>query len=321
MSEFLKNYYNSVVPHNATIQKALSQMHGARCLVTGANGIIGYALSRVLDGYAGADLYLAVRNPQFTGREVLSDQVKFVDYVSLAEQRFDYVFHCATHSPPSTFLAEWQSTIRLNTCLLLDLLAATDKKFVFASSAEVYSGLLREATEADGGVTSPQHTRGIYIESKRVGEAACVRSGLGSASRIAYAVGPYPGEKDSRVFFEVIRRGRANKSVSLLGGHQSIRQYQYTGACALRMLVSGVLGCEPVYNNAGQMIETLETIAKAIAATLHVPYLAAHKSTDLVGAPGDARFSMRRFHAEFPEMADIDPSFDQFIEWVVGDCL
>ena len=320
MSQLLDGYYDTVVPNNATIQKALAQVSDARCLVTGANGIIGYALSRLLDTYVKADIFLAVRNQHYTGREMLSTQVTHIDYASLAEQRFDYVFHCATSSPPSKFLADWQSTIRLNTDMLLDLLAATNEKLVFASSCEIYSGLSKEVTEEDGGATSPQHTRGIYIESKRVGEAACVRSGIGSASRILHTAGPYPRMDDSRVLFEIIRKGRANKEVSLVGGHHSARQYQYTGACALRMLVSGILGCEPLYNNAGTDIKTLETIAKTIAAKLDVPYRATPACAGIVGAPDSMNVSMRRFYSEFPEMENIDPSFDQLVELIIEDC-
>ncbi|MEO5339401.1 MAG: NAD-dependent epimerase/dehydratase family protein [Magnetococcus sp. MYC-9] len=321
MSQLMKAYYDAVVPGNATLQRALAQLAGSRCLITGANGIIGYALSRLLDGYATTDLHLAVRNPHFTGREMLSERVTCIDYASLSGERFDHIFHFACHSAPRTFLAEWQATVRLNTSLLLDLLEATNHKLVFASSVEIYAGLPREATEEDwGGTTAPQHPRGIYIESKRVGEALCKQSGLGSASRIAYAAGPYPGPTDSRVLFELIRKGRARQAVSLLDGHHSIRQYQYTGACALRALVAGLLGREPVYNNAGPIVETLESIAQTIAAKLGVPYLATPAGPGVVGAPKNTSYSMDRFHGEFPEMQGIDPSFDQFIDWVVRDC-
>jgi dTDP-glucose 4,6-dehydratase/UDP-glucuronate decarboxylase len=234
--------------------------------------------------------------------------------------RYDYVFHCATYSQPAKFLADWASTIRLSTNTLLDLLALTDQKLIFTSSTEIYSGLNKEATENDNGATVPQHTRGIYIESKRVAEAACARSGIGMASRIALAAGPYPGKDDSRVMFELIRRARANKVMTLLGGHQNIRQYQYTGACALRMLVSGILGKEMVYNNAGPHIDTLENFAKKIANQMGIPYQVNEGAASLVGAPDSVRISMNRFHMEFPDMKNMDPTFDNFIKWVIEDC-
>ena len=319
MSQYLRDYYRDTVQDNATIQKALSKLTGARCLVTGANGIVGYALSRLLDAHASADIVLATRSPQYKGREMLCEKVKHVDYLSLAGERFDFIFHCATYSQPSKFLADWEATIRLSTGTLLDLLGSTEIKLIFASSTEIYSGLAREATETDNGTTSPQHARGAYIESKRVAEAACARSTIGSASRIAPAAGPYAGKDDTRVIFELIRSGKVNNLVSLTGGHQSVRQYQYTGSCALRMLVSGVLGKELVYNNAGPYVDTLENFARAIAANLHVPYRTSEGGSSIAGAPNSIRVSMDRFHTEFPEMKEIDPSFNNFIRWLIED--
>jgi UDP-glucuronate decarboxylase len=319
MSLNLRDYFRNAVENNLTIQKALSPLAGSRCLITGANGIIGYALSRLIDAHASADLFLASRRFQYVGQEMLSEKVKHVDYSLLQGERFDYIFHCATYSQPSKFLSDWDPTIRLSTVTLLDLLASTDVRLIFASSTEVYSGLSNVSTETENGTTTPQHLRGVYIESKRVAEAACARSAIASASRIAPTAGPYAGKDDTRVIFELIRRGRANRSVTLYGGHKNVRQYQYTGSCALRMIVSGILGKESVYNNAGPYVDTLENFAKAIADKLQVPYQATGDSSLVSGAADSVRVSMDRFHTEFPEMKDIDPSLDNFICWLVED--
>jgi UDP-glucuronate decarboxylase len=319
MSRNLRNYFRNTVENNSTIQKALSSLAGSRCLITGANGIIGYALSRLIDAHTSADLFLASRRFHYEGQEMLSEKVKHVGYSLLTGERFDYIFHCATYSQPSKFLSDWDPTIRLSTSTLLDLLESTNVRFIFASSTEVYSGLSNVSTEMDNGTTTPQHARGVYIESKRVAEAACARSAIASASRIAPAAGPYASKDDTRVIFELIRRGRANRAVTLNGGHKNVRQYQYTGSCAFRMLVSGILGKEPVYNNAGPYVDTLENFAKAIADKLQIPYQETGGSLIVSGAADSVRVSMDRFNLEFPEMKDIDPTLDNFICWLVED--
>jgi UDP-glucuronate decarboxylase len=319
MSRNLRDYFRNTVENNSTIQKTLSLLAGSRCLITGANGIVGYALSRLIDAHTSADLFLATRRLQYVGQEILSEKVKHLDYSLLLGERFDFIFHCATYSQPSKFLSDWDPTIRLSTGILLDLLASTDVRLIFASSTEVYSGLSNASTETDNGTTTPQHARGVYIESKRVAEAACARSAIGRASRIAPAAGPYAGKDDSRVIFELIQRGRANGSVTLSGGHKNVRQYQYTGSCALRMLVSGILGKESVYNNAGPYVDTLENFAKAIAYRMQIPYQATGGGSIVSGAADSVRVSMDRFNMEFPEMKDIDPSLDDFICWLVED--
>ena len=321
MSRNLKDYYQVSVKQNSTIQRALSKLTDARCLITGANGIVGYALSRLLDAHTKADIVLATRTPSYKGEDYLSKNVTNVGYSSLPKEKFDFVFHCATHSQPKKFISEWESTIRLSTNILLDLLESTKVRLIFSSSTEIYHGLKKESCELDNGTTCPQHERGIYIESKRIAEAACARSGIGSVSRIAPAAGPYANENDTRVIFELIRRGRNEGSISLKGGRRNVRQYQYTGACALRMLVSGVLGREPVYNNAGPYIDTLENIGKAIATRMQLPYVICDDSENIASAADTIRVSMDRFHNEFPQMKGIDPYFDNFIWWLIEDHL
>ena len=319
MSYYLGEYFRNSVLHNKTIHNALSKLSGSRCLITGANGIIGYALSRLIDAHTSAEIVLATRRISYKGIEYLSDKVKNVDYSALTGERFDFIFHCATHSQPSMFISEWKSTIRLNTNFLLDLLDKTNERLIFASSTEIYSGLEKVSTELDNGSTSPQHKRAVYIESKRLAEAACALSGIGRASRIAPAVGPYASQTDMRVVFELIRRGREHGLISLLGGHKNIRQYQYTGACVLRLLVSGVLGNELVYNNAGPYIDTLANFAKAIAYQMGITYVESEVVKNFTGAANEIRVSMDLFHNEFPEMNELDPSFDDFILWIIND--
>jgi dTDP-glucose 4,6-dehydratase/UDP-glucuronate decarboxylase len=320
MKTYLKNYLTETIEENKTINQALGQLNGCSCLVTGGNGIIGYAMSNLLDGHSECNLNVAIRNNEFKGKNLLSDKVKFLDYNQIKNQKYDYIFHCASYSEPSRFLSEWESTMKLNIEFLLDLLSQTKNKLIFSGSTEVYSGNEEEVTENSIGQTQPQHPRGIYIESKRAAEAACAISGVGRVSRIALASGPFPKENDTRVLYELIRKGLRQGFIELMGGHKNIRQYQYSGACVMRMLVSGLLGNELVYNNAGPYLITLEDLAKEISKKINVDYVDSKTDKNMDGAPKSVNISMKLFNSEFPQMQNIDPTFDKFIEWIINEC-
>jgi len=320
MSIYLDRYYKAACEDNSIVTKALNKIASGRVLITGANGVVGYALARLLDSHANVDLSLAVRDRDFVGVDFFSPKSKVVDYENIFDGQYDYIFHCATHSQPAMFLDDWQGTVRLSTDTLLRLLEVTTKQLVFTSSTEIYSGATKDSEESDGGSTTSEHPRAIYIESKRLAEAACIHSGLGSISRIALAAGPFAKPSDTRVLYELIRKGRKLNKISLLGGHDSIRQYQYTGACALRMLVSGLLGEKSLYNNAGPYVLTLGDLARFLADYLDAEYVNSNASKNGdIGAPKAVKISMDRFNNEFPEMALIDPAFDDFIKWVIED--
>lgn len=320
MSIKLANYYKREGETNIVIKSALDKISNSRILITGANGVVGYALARLIDSNKSVNLNLAARSNDFYGSEYFSSNTQIVNYKNIYSDKYDYIFHCATHSQPSMFLDDWHGTIKLSTNMLLKLLEITDVKLIFTSSTEIYSGATKDSTENDTGLTTTKHPRAIYIESKRLAEAACIHSGKGSISRIALAAGPYAKISDTRVLYELIRKGRKHKLISLLGGHDSIRQYQYTGSCALRMLVSGVLGKESLYNNAGPYLLTLEELAKSLASSLGVRYIDKNKNEKGdTGAPSSVKISMNLFNKEFPEMHSIDPSFNDFIDWVIQD--
>lgn len=320
MSTRLETYYKRVSENNLVIKRALDKISGSKVLITGANGVVGYALARLIDLNSNVNLNLAVRSNDFYGSEHFSSNTKILNYKNIFLDKYDYVFHCATHSQPSMFLDDWHGTVKLSTNMLLKLLEITDIKLIFTSSTEIYSGATKDSEENDVGLTTTQHPRAIYIESKRLAEAACIHSGKGSISRIALAAGPYAKISDTRVLYELIRKGRKQKIISLLGGHNSIRQYQYTGACALRMLVSGILGQKSLYNNAGPYLLTLEELAKSLANSLGVRYEDTNKfEIGDAGAPSAVKISMNLFNKEFSEMQSIDPSYDDFINWVIED--
>jgi nucleoside-diphosphate-sugar epimerase len=288
-------------------------------LVTGATGVVGFAVAKTL-GHVGAKLVLHARReaPPVAAQELEAATWR---HGPLAEAtgpggKFDYVFHCATYGQPQKFSEEWRDTVTLNVDGLLRLLDAT-QRLGFASTTEIYSGLTVPAAESMSGITSTEHPRAIYIESKRLGEAICARSGIAVANRIALASGPYPRADDSRAIYQIIRRARSDGLVSLTGGATNIRQYQYSFACALRFIVSTLLGRQLIYNNAGPYLLSMEHLARAIAGGLRMEFRSIEDTQSLVGAPAVVSVSTARIADEFPFLAQIDPSFGFFVDAVI----
>jgi len=312
---FLRNSFEV----NDPLVRALNGMRDSRVLVTGATGIVGFAVGRIL-GQFGINLVLHSRSKN-SQIEAEFDATATWRHGAIADDltrlgQFDFVFHCATYGQPQKFSAEWRETIKLNVDVLFRLLELTNK-LAYASTTEIYSGLSVTATEAMVGNTTPQHPRSTYIEAKRLGESICFHCGRAISNRIALASGPYPKLDDSRALYQIIRRARGEGYVKLMGGKSSIRQYQYSFACALRFIVSAAYGTHAVYNNAGPYIVSMEQLARVIASRLNLEFVANDIADELLGAPAVVSIDTTLIADEFPFLAMIDPPVEFFIDAVI----
>jgi UDP-glucuronate decarboxylase len=312
-------YLREQMELNAPLTRALEGMHGSRILVTGASGIVGFAVAKIL-GQFGVHLLLHSRSENAQIKSEVATTASWIhgpitdEFLHLGQ--FDYVFHCATYGQPQKFSNEWRETIRLNVDVLFWLLEMT-KSLGFASTTEIYSGVSVPATEDMVGTTTPQHPRSAYIEAKRLGESICFHSGKAISNRIALASGPYPRPDDSRALYQIIRRAKMDKHVRLLGGQSSIRQYQYSLACALRFIITTAYGKRAIYNNAGPYIVSMEELARAIASRLNIEFVASGNTDEISGAPAVVCIDGQRPALEFPFLRLIDPPFEFFIDAVI----
>ena len=316
---FHQSYLAATLGRRPALEGRLATLRGSKIFVSGASGIVGLAVSNVLE-YVGAKVVAHSREPYagalaLTGRAVDWIHGDLASAIGTAGQ-FDYTFHCATFGQPEKFSRAWRETIGLNVDVLLRLLDVS-QKLGFASTSEIYSGISEPGQESMNGCTTPQHPRSGYIEAKRLGEAICFHSGRAVANRIALASGPYPKPDDSRAIYQIIRRAKHDGYVSLQGGGGNVRQYQYSFACALRFIVSTCFGSQPVYNNAGPYLLSMRDLAAAIASSMRLDFRGGDEGEGLAGAPSLVRVDTSRIRNEFPELDGVDPSLNAFVDAIV----
>ncbi len=205
---------------------------------------------------------------------------------------------------PAVFLNDPLGVYRCNINLLMDVLDCAPEILLYASSSELYTGITKECNEETLLQSTPQHPRSAYIESKRCGESILVniRSEKTKAIsfRIALATPPNNLSGDKRVLSELVEKGLNGQPIQLMGGHNSIRQYQWGPLAVLKILYAGFFGSYNLYNISGGEKLTLAEISKLIAQKLGVPYLEKKEISDcVIGAPDCVDISDKRFQKEF----------------------
>jgi UDP-glucuronate decarboxylase len=325
MKFFYKDYIHRIFD-NSLIFTRLEKYRGSKVLVTGCTGILGFALATILKSL-GACVYGHARNLDVhSSKKLASEGVNLInksliDYLSTSTEPFDYIVHCATYGQPSKFDEEIFELIRLNTEVLYRCLGKA-RKVLYASTTEIYSGLIGECTESMSGNILPSNPRALYVESKKIGEALVSKSKNGVSCRIALAAGPFPQLNDQRAIYEIVRRALLNKKVTIRGGANFLRQYQYSFACAFKMLLVLDASEHDVYNIAGPYKMSIEQLARDIALKLNMPFFNENTDVDLhsLSAPPEVNISTDRFDKEFIFYKDIDPSYDEFLDEIIQVC-
>jgi nucleoside-diphosphate-sugar epimerase len=289
---------------------------GSNVIITGFSGGLGQSLATVLVrlGIENCEIYLIGRQKTVTGAwSVLKDKnsIKFVSVTELEKLdcKKPIVFHFAGYAQPAKFLKEDTALIELNTALISKLLSLKPKRFVYSSTTEVYSGHVNKCAENSPVLLQTDHIRGIYIYSKLLGEALLFKRApdIAYSFRIALATPPWYDPSDDRVLADLITKAIKQKSVSLLGGHSSVRSYQYGPLCVLKMLiVSTNQASAGLYNLSGGEQLTLAEIAKEIAAYMKVEYLTMNKEINL-GAPQIVDIDSSKILKLLPKQTNSEP--------------
>ncbi len=277
-------------------------------LITGATGLIGSNLARLLPGSA----QLA--------RADLPDARAWRDL-----PQFDTIIHAAGYAAPARFLDHSVETAFLNTTALQILLSKLRPtgRLLYLSSSELYTGSTRIAcTESDIGTTTPQHARAIYIESKRCGEAICSAArhhGQNAiTARVSSAYGPGCRRADKRVMSEFIDAALLHHRIELRDGGSARRAWLYISDLCSMLLTILERGTQSLYNVGGIDEMSILTLAKKIAdqtgAGLRVPR---GMGTALEGSPSHIRLDMSRFIREFgePLLTPFDEGLRETISW------
>lgn len=285
-------------------------------LMTGATGLIGSSLQRGMDHITASSVTLCSRRelPNLAAWNKLP--------------KYDYIIHAAGYASPALFSKQPMETAFLNTTALMILLDKLNPggRLVFLSTSEVYSGCVTKVhDENDIGTTTPQSPRGIYIESKRCGEAICHaarESGINAMSaRVSLAYGPGVKRGDKRVMSELIDQALHDGSITLKDGGQARRTYCYVDDVSTMLLNILMRGQHGLYNVGGRSETTISGLAGRIArmtnAQVRTPYQSKGRGGGLDGAPQHVALHMHRYVREFGEPAYVswEDGLERTVAW------
>jgi len=313
-----------------------SDLKGKSVLITGASGLLGIHLIASLrhlskKGNGPARVIAIVRsNPLPYQTAFFKDSPIELHQGDLTDSQFcaalpkvDYIIHSAGYGQPVRFMQNPIETIQINTSATLSLFERLlpGGKFLFVSTAEVYSGLgslFHRETEI--GTTNTTHPRACYIEAKRCGEAICnsYRS-LGvdaKSARLALAYGPGTKPGDKRVLNSFIEKG-LNGKINLLDQGLAKRTYCYVTDAVDIIWNILLFGTQPIYNVGGDSRTTIRELAEHIGKILNVPIIFPAESDQLEGAPADVQLDMSLVKAAFgkTDFISFEEGLSRTIDW------
>jgi nucleoside-diphosphate-sugar epimerase len=229
-----------------------NELLSATILITGATGLIGGMLARVLSvANVKYDLNMRLiahgRN-QARGFPLSKDfGLKFIcgDIRSpllsqVTDERIDYIFHCASITSSVDMIQRPVDVIATNfqgSQNALELaLASHTQNFVYLSSMEVYGqAKVNEVYENDLGDLDLTNPRSSYPESKRICEMLCVSFQMqyGLPVKIArlartFGAGTIYDETDMRVANQFARKALAGEDIELHTSGESLANCCYT---------------------------------------------------------------------------------------------
>lgn len=195
------------------------------------------------------------------------------------------VIFASGYGRPNKFSSDPTSVIHANIDSLLGYSNLEIDFFGFMSTSELYTGHTSNVDETALLLSRPDHPRSIYIEAKRLAEAI-VNNILSknikrvAIYRVALAFPPKMLLDDHRVLADLINGGLNKKVVTLNGGANLIRQYQYGLNAIYKILGSLYAGDSILYNNSGSHILSLAELAECVASILKVDCIINDKNKD-----------------------------------------
>jgi dTDP-glucose 4,6-dehydratase/UDP-glucuronate decarboxylase len=281
----------------------------AKILITGASGLIGSNLLKILIEAQricdrnDVNIYAHVRpsakiniDPSKNFKTIVADEIKIPEGM-----KFDAIFHLATYGQPGKFAADPISTLQLNSSSLFDLTKSlkNDGIFYFASSSEIYSGNPNiPHVETEAGYTNTTHPRSMYIEAKRFGETYCFWQAENGrrfySGRIALAYGPGTMIDDQRVLNQLIVRGLTDRKIALRDDGSAIRQYCYVDDTIDIIFRQINDDHRSPLNVCGTSIVTIKDLAGEIASKLKVELSLGATLSVMEGAPQLVRSSTKK---------------------------
>jgi UDP-glucuronate decarboxylase len=295
-------------------------------LITGSNGLIGnyfVTLFDVLNEKIGSDINVYCiskhspiwKNDNF--HYITLDLAQPFSFVN----KVDYIIHAACYATPTKFLANKLETFELNvntTKKLLQIAQMSDGKLLFLSSGAIYgqpSRLDIPIQEAYIGNYSHLSSRGVYTESKKMGEVLCSLFGdLAKVVRLGYIYGP--GNCEGRVMSDFIKMAKNNGKVIVTGSGDEKHCYCYITDAINMMLHVLLEGRYFVYNVDGKSLMSIEELAKSIAEYFNIEYSLSNNDT-LISSPKLSMLNISKVQNEFNinKFVSFDEGLKRTIKW------
>ena len=238
---------------------------GRSILVTGATGLIGYALVDALLSKEDLDcvVYASGRNEKraemLFGRNAESPKLRFLRHDVMQpleyDVQFDYIVHCASGAAPSEFALHPVEVMKSNIFGVSHLLDYGRehgmKRFIYVSSGEVYGeGDGRVFTEGYSGYVNPLSPRSCYPSAKRAAETLCASYAAEYGvdvvvARPCHIYGPHFTEADSRAYAQFIRNVLKGEDIVMKSTGEQFRSWCYVADCVsalLHILLKGESG-------------------------------------------------------------------------------
>lgn len=314
-----------------------SSLKNKKILITGATGLIGLHILSILKAAQldyNIKIFCWVTGPIdpkisaiFDNCELLvGDLTNINQYIEINfNKQFDLIIHSAGYAQPQKFTGNKINTIQLNTSAIVGLFKLLKDKgtFVFCSTSEIYSGLIKENIfEQEIGSTTPEHPRACYIESKRCGETIChafaERGYSVKIARISLAYGPGARANDTRVMQNIIDKAITENKIELLDSGSSIRTYCYVSDIAEMLWNISLHGKESVYNIAGISKITIKELAQNVAKKLDCELIIPNDNKfGLSGNPTLVNVNIEKYVKEFNKLqfTNFDDGLKKTIAW------
>lgn len=246
---------------------------GRTVLVTGATGLIGSALVRLLKE-KGAKVTSAVRNvKKAEGESVYYDANEPIGF----DRDFDYIVHAACSAHPLAYSLDPVGTMKANiigTMNLLEYAVNHHSRLLFISSGEIYGN---DAPDESGfkedyaGTLDTMNPRSCYPESKRAAEtlvASYVKQYGADAlvARCCHVYGESITSSNSRADAQFLRNAVSGHDIVMKSAGSQVRSFMYADDCAealITLLEKGISG--EAYNVAGRTTASIAEYAKTLA--------------------------------------------------------
>lgn len=301
--DFLHNQmYREDVRYAAAYDLPWDRLRDKKLLISGACGLIGsFAVDVLMERNHAYGMHCRI---YAMGRNREAARERFGKYWDhpffcflchdvnnpLAEKTsedFDYIIHLASCTHPVAYAEKPVATIATNVlgtdCLLRYAAAHHARRFVFASSNEVYGenrGDTEFFTETYCGYIDSNTLRAGYPESKRCGEALCQaylrEKGMDVViPRFTRTYGPTVLASDTKAVSQFILKAVRGENIVLKSEGNQYYSYTYVADAAVGLFAVMLRGqCGEAYNIAdGKSDIRLKDLAKTAAEISHTQVL------------------------------------------------